>query len=81
MNVPKVEKSETRTRSHPRLFLWLVVSLKVVCLRPEKGSREEPQGRGKSAPEDSTVPAERRQVTKLLGPSLQQSLEGLWAQF
>lgn len=36
MNIPKVEKSETRTRSHPRLFLWLVVSLKVVCLRPEK---------------------------------------------
>lgn len=30
MNIPKVEKSETRTRSHPRHFLWLVVSLKVV---------------------------------------------------
>lgn len=30
MNIPKVEKSETRTRSHPKLFLWLVVSLKVV---------------------------------------------------
>ena len=37
VDTPKVEKSKVRTRSHPRLLLWLVVVfLKVVRLRPEK---------------------------------------------
>lgn len=47
MNMSKV----VRTRSHPRLFLWLVF-LKVVCLRPEKLARGRGvgQARGRKCP-------------------------------
>lgn len=70
MNIPKVEKSEIRTRSHPRLFRW-------------GGGWGvggwDRQGEG-NAPEDSTVPTEGRQAVRPVGPSLQQPLAGLWAQ-
>lgn len=93
MNIPKAERSEVRTRSHPRLFLWLVF-LKVVCLRPEKLARgwgvgqakrrERPCGqynanRGKAG--CKTSGAQPPATTgRALGPILRQSKEKQRAQ-
>lgn len=54
-----------------RHFLWLVVFLKVLCLRPEKpagGLWRGPQKSRRGCPEDSTVPAEDRGNKPLAGP-------------